>query len=71
MSKDRLKPPLGSRCEETSLFYSPLLCFAPAEFVVKNCDPKPYNMCAMCADHNVKNRGARYVLVKEAVEFGR
>ncbi len=61
----RKLPPAGSRCEETSMFYSPLPCFAPAEFVVKNSDPKPYNMCAGCADHNVKNRGAHYVLENE------
>lgn len=65
MTEQRKIPPTGSRCEETSMFYPPLPCSAPAEFVVKNSDPKPYNMCAMCADHNVKNRGACYLMEGE------
>lgn len=59
------RPPPGSRCQETSIFYSPLPCNALAEYVVQNRDPEPYNMCAMCADHNVSNRGARYVTEDE------
>lgn len=47
-------------CEEASIlshnFYIP--CNAPAARLVKTRDPKPYRMCAACADHNVKNRGA-------------
>ena len=47
-------------CEEASLnskeHYIP--CNAPARFMVKNRDATPYRMCEMCADHNVKNRGA-------------
>lgn len=56
-----LRPPQGSRCQETSMFLPPLPCSAPAEYVVRNSDPEPYYMCAGCADHNVRNRGARYV----------
>jgi len=51
------------RCEEASTlsreFYVP--CNAPATLLVKNRDPRPYRMCAACADHNVHNRGARVV----------
>lgn len=50
-------------CEEASplshSFYIP--CNAPAAYVVKNRDPTPYRMCAQCADHNVRNRGATIV----------
>lgn len=63
-SKRKLPPP-NARCEEISMFAAPLPCGAPAKFIVKNRDPRPYNMCAMCADHNVSNRGARYVTEDE------
>lgn len=57
-------PAPGATCEEASplshQFY--IACGRPAEFVVKNRDPRPYAMCAACADHNVRNRGAYYVL---------
>ena len=48
-------------CEEASMlshqFYIP--CNRPAVRMIKNKDPQsPYRMCEMCADHNVKNRGA-------------
>lgn len=47
-------------CEEASSlsaqFYIP--CNRPAERMVKTADPRPYRMCGMCANHNVKNRGA-------------
>lgn len=50
-------------CEEASLwsreFYIP--CNEPAKYMVKNRDPKPYRMCDMCADHNVRNRGAKII----------
>lgn len=36
-------------------------CGKPAAYVVKNNDPRPYVMCAACADHNVKNRNAKIV----------
>jgi hypothetical protein len=61
------KPPHGARCQEASplshQFY--IACGQPAEYVVKNRDPDPYAMCAACAVHNVRNRGARYVLASE------
>lgn len=63
----RKRPPAGARCEEASpasrLTYIP--CGMPAAFMVKNRDPGPYAMCEACADHNVRNRGAHYVLSKE------
>ena len=53
----------GKTCEEASshsvIAYVP--CGKPAVALVKNRDPKPYLMCEMCADHNVKNRGATIV----------
>lgn len=50
-------------CEEASLasrdFYIP--CDNPAVFIVKTSDQAPYRMCEMCADHNVRNRGAKLI----------
>jgi hypothetical protein len=63
----RAVPTPGTKCEEAShlshKFYIP--CGRPAEYIVKNRDPRPYAMCEACADHNVRNRGARYVLTAE------
>src|ERR1700722_20461218 len=69
---DRAMPaPNGSICQEAShlshLFYIP--CGRAAAYVVKTRDPKAYLMCSACADHNVKNRGARYVLLGEEIEI--
>jgi hypothetical protein len=36
-------------------------CNRPATRMIKNRDPRPYRMCDMCADHNVRNRGAEDV----------
>jgi hypothetical protein len=51
-------------CEEASPmshhFYIP--CNRPATRMIKNRDPQsPYRMCDICADHNVRNRGAEDV----------
>lgn len=50
-------------CEEASVlshsFYIP--CNRPATQVVTFTQEGPYRMCAMCADHNVRNRGATHV----------
>ena len=47
-------------CEEASLlshsFYIP--CNRPAAYIVENRGER-YRMCDMCADHNVRNRGAK------------
>lgn len=55
-------------CEEASpmshAFYIP--CDKPAAFMVKNRDPIPYRMCEACADHNVRNRGAKVIGPYEA-----
>lgn len=57
----------GKNCEEASMmassFYVP--CGKPAVALVKNRDPKPYFMCEGCADHNVRNRGAKIISKKE------
>lgn len=49
-------------CEETSMmsasFYIP--CDQPAVRLVFHArDNKTYRMCAMCADHNIRNRGGK------------
>src|SRR5580704_14522860 len=66
-SETRAVPPFGTRCQEAGplslKFYVP--CGAPAEFVVKSNDPDPYAMCTLCADHNVRNRSARYIMEGE------
>lgn len=49
-------------CEEASMlshsFYIP--CNRPAVSIVEHRDGR-YRMCEMCADHNVRNRGAKLV----------
>lgn len=65
MEHVRKVPPPGSLCEEASprshQFY--IACGRPAEFIVEfeRSGEGPYAMCAPCADHNVRNRNARYV----------
>ena len=58
----------GKTCQEASVLshshYIP--CGKPATCLVKNRDPKPYFMCDACADHNVRNRGATIIALKEA-----
>lgn len=65
---DALEAPANSLCQEASPrsrdTYIP--CNAPAIFVVQGADPCSYTMCAMCADHNVRNRSAHYVRAGEA-----
>lgn len=50
-------------CEEASPWsittYIP--CGKPAVAVIDNGDRQPYNMCTACAEHNIRNRGARLV----------
>jgi hypothetical protein len=66
----RKVPPTGATCEEasslSSQYYIP--CGRPAEWIVHF--PRrgngPFAMCAMCADHNVLNRNAQYVMQGEA-----
>lgn len=59
----------GKFCQEASPqsheTYIP--CLRPAKYLVKGHDAAAYMMCEACADHNVTNRGARYVLQGEAV----
>lgn len=65
-----MKPTEGSKCQEASPFTSIYIpCGRPAVAVVKNRDPDAYLMCAFCADHNVKNRGARYVQEGEDIKI--
>lgn len=53
------------RCEEASFLsrekYIP--CNAPAILMVgwKDRGEGPYRMCPMCAEHNVRNRGAHVI----------
>jgi hypothetical protein len=61
-------------CEEASLLskerYIP--CNRPAEHIVgwKGRSETPVRMCAMCADHNVKNRGGYIVRAYAATRAG-
>ena len=50
-------------CEEASplSLHHFIPCGKKAVALVKNNDHKAYYMCAMCADHNVNNRGAKIV----------
>ena len=60
-------------CEEASLFGPPgmyLPCNEPATTVVKWKPEGPYRMCDMCADHNIKRRGAERVGDFEVEEVG-
>lgn len=63
-----LSIPFGARCQEASVFSreSYIPCGAPAVAIVDNGDSRPYYMCEGCADHNVRNRGARVVSRKSA-----
>lgn len=72
-----LTPPealAGLRCEEANLYgftapgpdpKSPLPCGEPAAAIVWHGRPgeRQYAMCYACADHNVRNRGGRLLLV--------
>ena len=66
-----MKPPRGAKCQEASplsgAVYLP--CGAPAGAVVKNRDAEAYYMCDGCADHNVRNRGARYAQEGESIKI--
>ena len=56
------KPDEGAKCEEAAMgipFYVP--CGKPAEFIIANRNER-VNMCPMCANHNIKNRGASFLL---------
>lgn len=57
-------PPVGAWCQEAGPssreMYIP--CKQPALRVVKQKTGETYCMCLGCSDHNVKNRGATYVL---------
>lgn len=61
--KKNARPPKGAFCEEASPLsretYIP--CGQPADAIVKCEREGPYNMCAACADHNVRRRGAHYL----------
>ena len=59
-----LSPPVGATCEEASpqSHQHYIACGQPALFVVRQANGEQYNMCAPCADHNIKNRGAAYVM---------
>ena len=62
----RRRAPAGFECQEASPmshnFY--IACGKPAEFMVRAKDGMTLAMCAPCADHNVKNRGAKYAEAK-------
>lgn len=60
-----LPAPTGATCQDASplstTHYIP--CGKPGAYVIQHsrANEPPYVMCAMCADRNVKNRGARLI----------
>ena len=58
------KVPEDAKCQEASHLSGRLYvaCNAPATCVVDNGDTNVYFMCTPCGDHNVRNRGGRYLL---------
>lgn len=61
-------PPVGALCQECMMGSDKYIpCSKPAIRIVTWNRPnaETYAMCAICADHNVSNRGARYVLQGE------
>lgn len=63
----RQLPAEGATCRECAMgspIYIP--CGRPATCIVTN-RGETYPMCRACGDHNVKNRGARYVIEGEKV----
>ena len=66
------KPSLHATCQEAHDLLSTtkyVACGVRGAYIVKNRDPEAYVMCESHAYHNVKNRGARYVLEGEKVEL--
>lgn len=60
-AESKIAPAEGATCTECvmgSPIYVP--CGKPAEYVIENRNERN-PMCAMCADHNVRNRGASYM----------
>lgn len=62
--------PPDARCQEASRFscktYIP--CSQPAVSIIDNGDSRPYYMCGPCANHNVKNRRAKVLLINSGEE---
>lgn len=61
----RKTPAPGAKCQEASplshKFYIACGRLATAVIYFPNHKEGPYDMCPMCADHSVRNRGAVYV----------
>jgi hypothetical protein len=69
-SVKHMHPGPGVDCAECVMgaaTYTP--CRQPATFVVMGTDKVCLPMCGLCADHNVSNRGARYVQQGEEVQI--
>jgi hypothetical protein len=78
VSKSKYDPPktamgaeglLCLECRMGSPTYVP--CAAPAKFIIQHAGEDAYPMCAPCADHNARNRGARYVRQGEEVTLAK
>jgi hypothetical protein len=56
-----LSIPDDAKCQEASPFSKGmyLACSQKATTIVDNGDSRPYYMCAGCADHNIRHRGAK------------
>lgn len=66
---DETNIPDNAKCQEASIysvgFYIP--CGAAAVAVVRHeKDRRSYYMCPPCTDHNVKNRGGKLILRRDA-----
>lgn len=71
--KDRIKPLVFQGlvlCQEASPLskHEFVPCFGKALAIVDNGDRKLYFMCGECADHNVRNRGAKLVAIRDEGE---
>jgi len=55
----KAKPDCCEECAMGAPIYIP--CNKPATVIVKTRDATPYRMCEHCADHNVRNRGAKII----------
>lgn len=71
---DLIPIPEGSECQEASVFsiHSYVPCGCPAVAIVYHTrDARGYLMCLGCADHNIRNRGAKLVTAKDRELFER
>ena len=66
-----MKVAKGTQCQEVSSlsFMCYIPCMRQAMYIVKGRDRYAYPMCNICANYNVRNRGAHIVQEGEAVKI--